>query len=450
MCPFIQTVFPQKLLFILWCCMFAVCGQAVAQKTKSAALAAPVACTPAVKPIIKAAHPFSADAEEIFICKGGSAILEAAIADGYTYEWSNGNTSSKTINVSTAGTYFVTVTDENGCVATSNKIKVKVNSKLQQPVIQTSGPTTVCGSGSVILSVPAVEGASYYWRKDGMVFEKNTTTVTVSEPGVYSIMESNACGQAFSKTSVSFIVDHPVPAFKITADKPLELCVGDSITLTAPTVANATYIWKKDGVAFGGGEPQQRVGEPGRYSLDLKNACGVYASANKLEVRFLPAPVADAGKPQVIETGQSTRLQGSGGTSYSWEPATGLSNPYIADPIASPTTTTTYKLTVTNAAGCEDTAQVTITVEKGLEIPNAFSPNGDGVNDTWEIGKITDFPGVKLEVFNRWGNRIYHNDSYQNEWNGTYRGSIIPVGTYLYVFTFPSKRKVTGYVNVVQ
>ncbi|MBF9253927.1 gliding motility-associated C-terminal domain-containing protein [Pontibacter sp. 172403-2] len=649
-------------------------------------------------PVIKPTAPFASDATEIFICKGGSAILDATIAEGYTYEWSNGNTISTSINVTGAGTYFVEVTDENGCVGISNKIKVIVNDKLISPVIQVSGPTAVCESGSVTLSVPYIEGTSYFWRKDGKTIIKGAvTSITVTEPGVYSLMESNSCGAAYSKKPVEFIIDHPIPAFAITSDKPLSFCEGDSITFSAPVVPHATYVWKKNGIPFGDGQPEQVIKEEGQYSVDLMNACGVYSSSNQVAVTVMPAPEApavtdgrgctnsritltakgvangmyqwytsekgetaitgavnetfvtpalsatttyyvtasngscesarvpvaaiietvpaapiitvsgastvchgervilkgpslaglmyqwkkngkaisgatdsifyakqsgaytlevrntcgskassnsvkvvikefvmppvvqgsgscepasltlkaaggssngyrwyessasdfpipnatggtfvtpklkvsktyyvsvvqdgcesekvpvaalilpfpdaDAGETLVIEEGQSVTLQGSGGTSYTWEPATDLSDPNIANPVASPRETTTYRLTVTNQAGCQDTAHVVVLVEKTLDIPNAFSPNGDGVNDTWQIGNILEFPGVKLEVFNRWGNKIYQNDSYQNDWNGTYRGNLVPVGAYFYIFTLPSKRQLTGYLNVVQ
>jgi len=694
---FIDISLPDKLLFVMWLSLLMVTGQVCAQRNTSANSSS-VACTPAVMPVIEATAPFAPDATEIFICKGGSAILDATIEAGYTYEWSNGNTISKSINVTNAGTYFVKVTDENGCVGTSNKIKVVVNDKLKAPVIEASGPTAVCESGSITLSVPYIEGTSYYWRKDGTTIIKGAvTSITVTEPGVYSLMESNSCGAASSKKSVEFIIDHPISKFSITNNKPLNFCQGDSITFNAPVVPNATYIWKKNGIPFGNGQPEQVIKEEGRYSVDLINACGVYTSSNQLQVTVMPAPEAlevtggrgctnsritlsakgvangmyqwytsekgetaiagainetfvtpalsttttyyvtasngrceseripvvatvetvpaaftitftgssticygesamlkvpsqegiiyqwkkngksvsgavdsifyaaedgtytlevrnscgskasansvkvnvkspiappivqgsgsceptsltlkaaggssnsyrwydssasnepipnatgntfvtpklkvsktyyvsvmqggcesakvpvaalilpfpeaNAGETQIIEAGQSVMLHGSGGTTYEWEPATDLSDPNIANPVASPKETTTYRLTVTNQAGCQDTAHVLVLVEKALTIPNAFSPNGDGVNDAWQIGNILEFPGVKLEVFNRWGNKIYQNDSYQNEWNGTYRGSIIPVGTYFYIFTLPSRRKLTGYLNVVQ
>ncbi|WP_347158574.1 gliding motility-associated C-terminal domain-containing protein [Pontibacter chitinilyticus] len=615
-----------------------------------------------------------------------------------SFEWSNGNTTSTSINVTRSGTYYAKVTDADGCVGTSNKIKVIVNDKLIAPVIQVSGPTTYCESGSVTFSVTPIEGTSYYWRKDGQTINefKGMTSITVTEPGVYSILETNSCGPAYSQNPTEFVIDHPIPSFSIVARNNLEFCEGDSLVLTAPDIPHVKYVWKKNGIPFGKDSLVQVTKESGLYTVDLINTCGAYTSSNtlkgtllatpkitevidgrgcvntkitltakggtngsyrwytskesiaisgavnetfttdalsktttfyvattngqcesprtpvqaivetpptapkisftgpttvcsgesvrlhtkaiegmlyqwkkdgkvisaaqdtvydavesgtytldinnscnvtatsnavKVEVRapveppmvqgsgsceptsltlvayggdsngyrwyddaeslipipnatgstfvtpkltatktyyvsvvrgacestrvpvqalIIPFPEADAGETVIIEQGKSAVLQGSGGVTYHWEPATDLSDPEIANPVASPKETITYTLTVTNEAGCQDTDEVLVLVEKVLQIPNAFSPNGDGVNDNWKIGNILEFPGVQLKVFDRWGNKIYQNDSYQNEWDGTYRGRVVPVGTYFYIFTLPSKRQLTGYLNVVQ
>ncbi len=159
---------------------------------------------------------------------------------------------------------------------------------------------------------------------------------------------------------------------------------------------------------------------------------------------------ANAGPDQSIWLGQSAQLQASGGATYWWQPSTGLSNPRVANPVAWPKETTTYTVTVTTAEGCTTQDDVTVTVLQELNIPNAFSPNGDGVNETWEIAHMLNFPAARVEIFNRWGSRIYDTTGYRNDWGGTYQGSPLPVGTYFYVITIDQSRKLTGPVSIVR
>ena len=96
--------------------------------------------------------------------------------------------------------------------------------------------------------------------------------------------------------------------------------------------------------------------------------------------------------------------------------------------------TTTYTLSA-GEGGCADSDQVTVTVRPPIRIPNAFTPNGDGRDDTWQIEFIEQFPDNTVTVFNRWGNRIFSAENYSraNEWKGDINGQPAPVGTYYYV-----------------
>ncbi|HWB26499.1 MAG TPA: gliding motility-associated C-terminal domain-containing protein, partial [Chitinophagaceae bacterium] len=112
----------------------------------------------------------------------------------------------------------------------------------------------------------------------------------------------------------------------------------------------------------------------------------------------------------------------------------GLDNPYIANPVATGTQDITYKVQETNMFGCSLSDTVHLTYYKGPDIylPNAFTPNGDGVNDVFR-----PFPvGIqKLEyfrVYNRWGNLVYQTQTYLAGWNGSINGRQAPAGTYIY------------------
>jgi gliding motility-associated-like protein len=93
-------------------------------------------------------------------------------------------------------------------------------------------------------------------------------------------------------------------------------------------------------------------------------------------------------------------------------------------------------VTVTDENGCIDTASITLKEPDVLEMPTAFSPNGDGKNDFFVIHGINGYPNNQFVVFNRWGNEVYSAEGYNNTWNGTNKqGQDLPDGTYFVVLT---------------
>ena len=84
-------------------------------------------------------------------------------------------------------------------------------------------------------------------------------------------------------------------------------------------------------------------------------------------------------------------------------------------------------------------------------IPNAFSPNGDGINDTWIIDYLNSYPGVTVQVFNRYGQAVYRSVGYSRPWDGTYNNQPLPVGTYYYVIDRKvAAPKISGWVAILR
>jgi gliding motility-associated-like protein len=165
-----------------------------------------------------------------------------------------------------------------------------------------------------------------------------------------------------------------------------------------------------------------------------------------------PLPVADAGEDKTIISGEQTTLHGIGGVKYQWSPSQGLSDPAVASPVASPAFTTTYTLTVTSAEGCTATDEITVKVLQDVSIPNTFTPNNDGTNDVWVIKNIEDYPGCTIEVFNRWGNKVYNSTGYSQPWNGTAsNGQELPVTTYFYTIDLKDgKKPLVGSITIIR
>ena len=133
------------------------------------------------------------------------------------------------------------------------------------------------------------------------------------------------------------------------------------------------------------------------------------------------------------------------GYSYVWTPELGLSCADCFDPIAQPLDTTSYIFEIINPFGCfpfKDTVQVDVLVDFSLELPQAFTPNGDGLNDTifvrgWGLKELLQF-----QIFNRWGEMVYESSDLNEGWDGTFKGEPQPNETYVYfvrVLTFGDK-----------
>lgn len=129
------------------------------------------------------------------------------------------------------------------------------------------------------------------------------------------------------------------------------------------------------------------------------------------------------------------------GTSYVWSPGTWLDNANIRTPRSTPAGDITYRLTVSSAAGCTAFDEVTVSLLTHPIIPNAFSPNGDGINDVWNIPSLESFGNSTVQVFNRYGKVVFNSTGYSKPWDGRYNGSILPVGVYYYVINAGKGKK---------
>lgn len=162
-------------------------------------------------------------------------------------------------------------------------------------------------------------------------------------------------------------------------------------------------------------------------------------TTNDIKINVIVPSIVDAGMDTTILQGQTVTLNGIGIGTPLWLPSAGINNPGIFNPMASPATSTDYILTVTDAYSCINSDTVIITVIpqefEGL-ITTVFSPNGDGINDSWFIEKIKYYPKNEVTVYNIYGNTVFNQKGYNNDWQGTYNGAPLPDGTYFYVVTF--------------
>jgi len=210
----------------------------------------------------------------------------------------------------------------------------------------------------------------------------------------------------------------PCDESSYTAVSNCETGSNTDFSLTAPNLLpNTTYYILVDGDLTGTG-----ITNPAECFFE------VVTSGVGVEI------LVDAGPDEEIEPESSTVLNGNAPNGFEWAPPNFLSNTTILDPTSTPEQTITYFLNYTAADGCLYQDDVTIVVSEPISIPNTITPNEDGINDTWNIGRIDNYPNAEVNVHNRWGQIVFNIIGYTNSrrWDGTNNGSRLPSGTYFY------------------
>ncbi|MBC7587871.1 MAG: gliding motility-associated C-terminal domain-containing protein, partial [Chitinophagaceae bacterium] len=253
---------------------------------------------------------------------------------------------------------------------------------------------------------------------------------------------------------------YPQPKAKFGA-VPLEVCLGEAIQFTdmsngmssPPNKWNWTF---GDGSSSSLQNPVRIYPDSGTFVVRLfvYNAQNCISDINSVSVIIHPYPKVDAGPDLFVLEGGTVQIKTNyyaTNPSFLWSPSTYLNNDTIPRPFSTPAADITYLVTLTGIGGCSDTASVFIKVLLKPSIPNAFTPNGDGINDTWHIDYLESYPGATVEIFDRGGRMLYRSFNYSKDWDGTYNGKPLPVGTYYYIVNPKNGRSVlSGSVTIIR
>lgn len=379
--------------------------------------------------------PFAVNITETASSCGSTTVTAGG---GLSYIWNGGDTPNSAVNTfHTSGRYIVTVKNADGCTASVSK-QIEIHTG---PAITVNGNLTDCGS--VTATAFAANAVSYLWDGGDT---PNKAVNTFHTRGRYKVTVTDNYGCQASVFRDIIVNETVVPTINITALPAGPVCSGVPITYTASTSnggASPTLSWLKNGVAVASGKTfttsDLANGNKIECLLTSDALCAVPAglTSNTIIADIKEAPTITFPEKMVID-GPSPSIQltptiSGEIISYLWTPATGLSAPNIPNPIATPEFTTSYSLTVVSATGCGATATAKVLVLKNLIIPNTFTPNGDGINDTWNIINLIDFQNATVDIYNRYGISIYHSKGYVKPWDGTYNGKSLPAGTYYYL-----------------
>jgi PKD repeat protein len=337
-------------------------------------------------------------ADTVQVCIGGTRILDAGANYG-SYLWSNGAT-TRTIPVSTAGVYTVTVTNAGGCASTDTFETVLVN----PTALNIGANQAICESSPLTLDA-GNPGGAYLWSTGA-----TTQTIQVSKAGTYSVIVNSVTGCSLNDTIT--ITNLPAPTVSLGADA--ELCAGASLTLDAGN-AGSTFTW-----STGATTQTISVNTIGTFWVDVTGANGC-KSRDSIVVSPKTSPVVNLGADRDICSSDSITLDaGNVGSTYLW--STGATTQTIKVSLAG-----TYSVAVTNVGGCTTTDAVVVT--------NKPTPNSAFTSQavSAEAGQQIQFTSTPAA-----GNQYSWNFGDPNSASNT---SLLP--SPIHVFTAPGQYTVT-------
>jgi gliding motility-associated-like protein len=165
----------------------------------------------------------------------------------------------------------------------------------------------------------------------------------------------------------------------------------------------------------------------------------------------VPYNPINAGNDITIREGDTRILEATQGQRFVWRNDVSIQSDVRNARIqVSPVKTTVYIVDGLTVNGCPDTDSVTVVVRPPIEPPNVFSPNGDGVNDVWDLGPIGEYPDAEIRIYNRWGKELFYSIGYDDPWNGSFNGETLAPGVYYYVIDLnDGYEAVTGTITIL-
>lgn len=341
------------------------------------------------------------------------------------------------VSPDTTTTY--TVVASNGVCFDTVSITVTPN------LFSVAGDTTYCagGTSSISSTTNLTQNLSYSWSPAAGLSCTDCPSPNVANAPVgvnnYEVtFTSPGC------TVVDTVTVEVLAFPNADAGADATLCEGESVTLGGTPESGVSYLWVDQTTGDTISNVMNLDLTPttsSTYELIADN--GQCQSSGSVTVNVAGNFTLATNNDDEIDIGNSvnvtttatqTGINPIGQLSYVWTPPTGLSDPSSPDPVASPTETTTYTVTATSAAGCMQSASFTIIVNTPyFNVPNAFTPNGDGRNDALKVLSAdgANFDVITFKVFNRWGELVF-NSTDKNGWDGTVNGEELPQDTYIY------------------
>ncbi len=341
--------------------------------------------------------------------------------------------------VSGVGTYQYRVAVSQGnyasipsCSRVMSKPLIINQVPLPVPGAANNGP--VCEDATITLKSNAA--SAYSWTGP-LNFTSTQQSPSIANAalgynGKFYVKITSSDGCVNTDSTVVNIIKGPF----VDAGADANICEGASTQLNGATDANS-YVWNPP-LNLSNPQILNPITSPisnVTYVLTVDN--GTCKKSDSVVVTVNKKPIADAGPDKVIIAGNTTTLNGSANitdASILWTPSYNISSVTDLTPQVNPVVAITYALTLSSNFGCGVSIDsVLVKVYAKLFIPNAFTPNNDGLNDVWNIEALEAYPGAVINVFNRFGQMVFTNDGEAKPWDGKYKGVVQSAGAYPYI-----------------
>lgn len=334
--------------------------------------------------------------------------------------------------------YRVTIAERANAGSVTCRIASNIVTVVISPMPPGPSDRVVKGCVGTDLRLPTTEGSgfSYQWTGpngfQSVYPSPRINPVQFSDSGLYILNLQTDLG--CSRTDSLQLNVYPGASARI--NPVAGICEGTQVLLQAS--GGISYQWS----------PQTGLSNPAAattlasprdttvYKMVTTNAFGCADSAY-IQLNVWKLPRVAAGNDVQLFEGDTTTLQGQITGLYSsfyWLPAYQMNNPGSLQPVVQPDRNTAYTLYATSSLGCGTVSDtVLVKVYRKIKAPNVFTPNGDGIHDTWEIPGLDSYPGARLELFTRAGQSVFSARDYAGGWDGRRNGKPLPAGTYYYV-----------------
>ncbi|MEY4603647.1 MAG: hypothetical protein RIT43_939 [Bacteroidota bacterium] len=399
------------------------------------------------------------------VCPGDDVELIAAAAGGvgpYTYEWNTGAvTSSIFVAPTSSQTYTVSVTDN--CLNQTATGSGTVNVPVYPPITinESADITEICPFLPSQLETAVTGGAgnyTYEWSDDSgtSLGNQSTQIVIPSETTTYTVTVTDQCGLT-STATVIYTITSPPLLTSITPD--LEICPGDSVLLTVTATGGYGqyfFLWPQTGETTSSiwVHPLQTT----TYTVNVSDECQTFVVTDQTTVNVVQPNADFIITSSTLFDNLPITFQNltTNGVTYAWDFGDG-NNSVVVHPTNTYLEPGTYIVTLiaTDEKGCTDTIAKPITLEEGyyVYIPNTFTPDGFRFNNVFQASTV-GVQTLNVKIFNRWGEIVFESEELDFQWDGTYKGSPVQDGTYIWKIRYftNSGREIliTGHINCIR
>ena len=388
--------------------------------------------------LVSVFSPPTLSVNNTLVCLGADATLTATpLPTGGTYVWSPGNSTTQSITVSptTSTTYTVAYTYSN-CSAVSASGTVTIP---PLPIAAISTVDAICTASNGQEIAQASSGTtpySYFWNDPSGSTSSTLTGLPSGASYSITVTDANLCTATASATVGDSIT--PLPLLNTLTNITCYGLENGTISVSVTNCNSCSYQWSNDtsGASLSGLSAND-------YSVTVtdQNGCtssGTYTitAPAQATLNILPNDSTVAEDSLVMLDPVFGPYPSSSIVSYSWTPSFGLSCTDCPQPVFSSTSGTyTYALAITYNQGCQITDSVTVIVTNQhiIYVPNAFTPNGDGVNDEYKVYPRGSLKFIDLAIYDRWGEKVFESNDQDKGWDGTFRGQKDEPGIYVYV-----------------